>query len=181
MRTACIHAVAAATKRTMEMGRSQPRRGGTLLALSMLALLWVTDARAHADLNLWFTHGPVDQCDEQCNQQQIVYAIAVAPSNTSVVYAGAHGVFKSTDGGESWVQKTTGLPLFPIPDPPAPQNKIYRTVLALAVDPKHSSIVYAGTDFNCPHAPCSDTDPNSDIFKSTDGGDTWTPIGALTP
>ncbi len=140
-------------------------RGGASLVLMMVALLWVTDARAHTVLNQWFTHGPAST---------IVYDIAINPVTTAIVYAGTtDGVFKSIDGGESWVAKSNGLPL--------DVDSSHRTVFALAVDPLNSSIVYAGTDFNCPAAPCPPDAPNSDIFKSVDGGETWNPIGALIP
>ena len=59
-----------------------------------------------------------------------IYAVAIDPSNTSTIYAGTDdGVFKSTDGGESW--SATGL--------------TNTNVNALAIDPANHSII-AGTD-----------------------------------
>ena len=59
----------------------------------------------------------------------LVYALAIDPSNTSIVYAGWSGVFKSWNGGGTWISGLSGA-----------------LVYALAIDPKNTSIVYAGTD-----------------------------------
>jgi photosystem II stability/assembly factor-like uncharacterized protein len=89
----------------------------------------------------------------------IVRALAIDPVNPKIIYAGVTstvgdapsiiprvaGVFKSTDGGDSWSLKNNGL------------NTI--DVNALAIDPGTSSTIYAGT--------------RSGFFKSTDGGDSW--------
>lgn len=74
-----------------------------------------------------------------------IRALAVDPSDPSIVYAGADqgGLFKSTDRGQTWVP--TGLT--------AP------TILSLAIDPQDPQVLYAGTA--------------SAIFKSTDQGETW--------
>jgi photosystem II stability/assembly factor-like uncharacterized protein len=77
-------------------------------------------------------------------------AIAVAPSDPSVVYAGKvswGGVFRSRDGGASWTSASEGLSS--------------RTVLSLAVDPRRPEFVYAGT--------------LNGVYRSTDGGNRWTP------
>lgn len=76
-----------------------------------------------------------------------ISALAVAPSNGAVVYAGAldQGVFSSTDGGASWRR---GGSLFG------------SAVLSLGVDPRDARKVWAGT--------------STGVFRSTDGGATWT-------
>ncbi|MBU1177729.1 hypothetical protein KJ903_00755 [Patescibacteria group bacterium] len=61
------------------------------------------------------------------------------------------GVYKSTDGGETWEQKVK------IDD----KNDISGlSVNEVAIDPSDSNIVFVGTELN-------------GIYKSTDGGDTW--------
>jgi photosystem II stability/assembly factor-like uncharacterized protein len=84
--------------------------------------------------------------------------LAIDPHNPSTLYAatspqtGSH-VFKSTDGGASWVD--TGFP-----------NSFRADGLGLAIDPQNSSTVYAFT-------------PNQHgIFKSTDGANTWTEVNS---
>ena len=63
------------------------------------------------------------------------------------------GLFKSTDGGQSWV-KLGKLPM-------AAQ---FSGVNALAIDPKNSSILYAPSD------------TGAGVFRSTDAGASWTAL-----
>jgi photosystem II stability/assembly factor-like uncharacterized protein len=75
-----------------------------------------------------------------------IYAIAADPTNAMRVYAAAtRGVYKSTDGGVTWV-----LP---------PTNLISNSVRSLAIDPNNPSVLYAGTT-------CG-------IAKSTDAGNSF--------
>ena len=77
-----------------------------------------------------------------------VGAVAVAPSDPRVVYAGAShgGVFKSVDGGITWAAASRGL--------------LDDRIVALAVDPRHPAAVYAAAF--------------TGVFTSIDGGDSWT-------
>ncbi|MGB9254625.1 MAG: hypothetical protein WCC25_07305, partial [Candidatus Korobacteraceae bacterium] len=95
-------------------------------------------------------------------------ALAVAPSNPNVLYAGTgesdirsalssgDGVYKSTDSGQTW--KNIGL-------------RDSRQISRIVVDPKNPDIVYVGA---LGHAYA----PNAErgVFKSTDGGTTWTHV-----
>ncbi|MBI1803868.1 MAG: T9SS type A sorting domain-containing protein [Ignavibacteriae bacterium] len=84
---------------------------------------------------------------------QYLTALAIAPSNDSIIYAGfVDGLFKSTDMGNSWT--TLSLGFFMQAGP------------SLAVDPRNPNIVYA-TVYNI------DTTIPSGVFKTTDGGLTW--------
>ena len=92
-------------------------------------------------------------------------AIAVAPSNPKILYAGTgesdirgdvvtgDGVFKSTDSGKTW--HYAGL-------------RDTHTISALVVDPKDPNVVYASSMGHV-------FKPNAErgVFKSTDGGKTW--------
>jgi NHL repeat len=87
-------------------------------------------------------------------QPDIVYA------GTDILYPARAQVFKSADGGNHW--ESTWLP--------ASSRIDAQTITALAVDAKNPSVIYAAT--NNP-----DRGPNSNqpgIFKSVDGGATWT-------
>jgi photosystem II stability/assembly factor-like uncharacterized protein len=92
-----------------------------------------------------------------------VQTIAVDPTATSTLYAGtltpngvpSLGLFKSTDGGASWAPINNGL-IDPV-TASAPLD-----VAALAIDPRNSSTLLAGTRF-------------SEVFQSIDGGMTWQP------
>lgn len=80
-----------------------------------------------------------------------VVALAVSPSDPDILYAGTWGagVFKSIDGGKTWLKAGQGL------------TNGY--INALAVNPSSPEIVYAG-----PY--------KSGLNRSLDGGLTWTSV-----
>lgn len=87
-------------------------------------------------------------------REAFTYAMAIAPSNSDIVYAGgqhdsAVALFKTINGGTNWSACTTG--------------GLSGIVYALAVKPDDQNTVYAGT--------------NDGVFKSTDGATTWTNTG----
>ena len=78
--------------------------------------------------------------------------LAIDPSQTSTIYAGldsAFGIYKSVNGGASWTVATNGLCV-------SESSKVY----SLAVDPRNSMNVFAGTT-------CG-------LYRSTNGGALWT-------
>ena len=99
--------------------------------------------------------------------------IRVHPKNPDIVYVAAQGhvwapnadrgVFKSTDGGKTW------------------KKVLFRSDKAgacdLIIDPTNPNILYAGfwEVYRKPWT-LESGGPGSGIFKSTDGGDTWTEI-----
>jgi photosystem II stability/assembly factor-like uncharacterized protein len=88
-----------------------------------------------------------------------VEALVIAPNTPATLFAavwdpalsgsGEDRIVKSIDGGRRWVEPRPGF--------------ISEYVPALAVDPRRSSIVYAGTDRG--------------VYKTTDGGTQWRAIG----
>jgi photosystem II stability/assembly factor-like uncharacterized protein len=139
-----------------------------------------------------------------------VGALAIDPSSPQTMYVGARGflsytetpdvfkggVFKSTDGGNSWIGMNNGLPgtyvLALAIDPTSPQivyagtdgvGFLYKSMdggkkwnavkmnpkfrfISLAIDPKSPKTMYGGTSGN----------PDAVLYKSTDGGNKWTPV-----
>ena len=78
---------------------------------------------------------------------QTVQVLNADPANASTLYAGTlAGVFKSTDGGKTWVASSQGL-----------SNK---DITALAVSPSQSNRLYCGTW-------------GKGIYTSSDGGQNW--------
>jgi len=94
-----------------------------------------------------------------------VTAVAVDPADTTgdTVYIGgaAGGVWKTTDGGTTWKSLTDSQPSLAIG--------------SIAIDPNNHLTIYVGTGedgFN------HDGYYGAGILKSTDGGNTWTQLGA---
>lgn len=119
------------------------RLGRLFLSLNLLGVLPIA---AEAP---WVSVGPF-------GQSATVRALAVDPINPETVYAGlvigpsvpgGAAVFKSTNAGDTWNRVTVGLSDY--------------AVLALAIDPRWPSTLYAGTD------------GQHGIFKSENGGATW--------
>ena len=94
-------------------------------------------------------------------------ALRVDPVTSTNVYALSlvEGVFKSSDGGQTWASASVGLP----PPPPPLYAGVASSFLSLAIDPRVPTNVYTFYvwDKVTPSAP-------SGVYKSTDGGQSWT-------
>jgi uncharacterized repeat protein (TIGR01451 family) len=90
-----------------------------------------------------------------------VTALAVDPTNSNVVYAGAAegGVWKTTDGGVHWTPLTDTQPSL--------------AVGSIAIDPSNHSTIYVGTG---EENYSNDSYYGEGILKSTNGGTSWTQI-----
>jgi photosystem II stability/assembly factor-like uncharacterized protein len=87
-----------------------------------------------------------------------VSAVAVDPTNPDVIYRGAAGggVWKSTDGGKTWLSLTDNLGNL--------------SIGAIAIAPSSPATIYVGTGEG---ALSVDGIDGIGIIKSTDGGTTW--------
>ncbi len=87
-----------------------------------------------------------------------VQALAVAPENATVIYAGSEtlGVLKSTDSGETWTPMNQGL------------SGTALNVRRILTDPQRPGHLYIGTR-------------GSGVWMSTDGAETWTEVNAGLP
>ena len=104
---------------------------------------------------LWQLEGPT-------NIGGRINCTAADPFNSNVVYAGAcgGGIWKTINGGITWV------PVFD-------QNP-HLAVGAITIDAQNTQIVYAGTgDLNVP----SGLELGDGLYKSINGGATWTHLG----
>ena len=111
-------------------------------------------ARSNMPLS-WNNEGPT-------NIGGRITALAIHPTNSNILFAGCPGggMFKSTDGGNSW------NPVF--------DSQAYMSVSCIVFDPVNPNIMYAGT--GDPDTPFTVFVGNG-IYKSTDGGNTWMNIG----
>jgi photosystem II stability/assembly factor-like uncharacterized protein len=105
---------------------------------------------------------------------QAALGLAVAPSAPGTVYVNAKtgwppsdpksGIFKSTDGGNSWGAGAVGTKFFNYDGSSAGANPWQTGVSwTLAVDPTNADIVFAHCSFFGPQG----------LWKTTDGGDSW--------
>jgi Glucodextranase, domain B/S-layer homology domain len=112
--------------------------------LAVAALVTLLTGPAWSGPNVWTEHGPPGGA---------IRSVFVDPSSTNTIYVGTigSGVFKSTDGGATWVQKGLfgGF-----------------TVRALVRDATPPGTIYAGVE-NEPGA------ASGGVFSSVNGGDTW--------
>jgi hypothetical protein len=130
-----------ASKKFQLPRRSRRRRSGCawLRRIVVSSAILTVAYPAGAGLNIWTGGGPLGSP---------VTGLAVDPSQAGVVYAATagKGVFKSTDGGDTW--RTSGMGL----------GETY--IESIAVHPTVSSTLYAAS-------------PNRGFFTSTDSGANW--------
>jgi photosystem II stability/assembly factor-like uncharacterized protein len=91
-----------------------------------------------------------------------VVAVAGVPGDSTTFYFGGvnGGIWKTTDAGMVWNPKFDGQPI--------------GSIGALAVAPSDSKVIYAGTGESDIR---SDLSSGNGVYKSSDGGSTWTHLG----
>jgi photosystem II stability/assembly factor-like uncharacterized protein len=118
-------------------------------------------ARPSADNSNWSLVGDTEYTVSGTTEGKgRVNVIAVDPNNPGVIYVGAPagGLWKTTDGGQTWTPLTDRLPSLGIS--------------GIAIHPNDSNTILIST---------GDDDammtPSKGVFKSTDGGQTWNILG----
>ncbi|MDP1570120.1 MAG: hypothetical protein Q8L86_08960 [Vicinamibacterales bacterium] len=109
----------------------------------------------------------------ELRDSQTVARLRIHPTDCNTAFAAVfgrpyaehpeRGIFKTTDGGQTW------------------RRTLYRDAKTgaadLSIDPKNPNVMYAGLweAFRTPHS-MSSGGPGSGLFKSVDGGETWTEL-----
>jgi photosystem II stability/assembly factor-like uncharacterized protein len=96
---------------------------------------------------------------------QVFRSLEVDPSNPDVVYMGTerNGIVKTEDGGATWQHLRRGI---------RHESAGYPEVWDIAVSPSDSRLVIAATAGS--PGPVDFPDSDAGIYRSTDGGATWT-------
>ena len=138
-------------RRHGEMGRIDPERRLAGVREEYQRLREVGVAPQAIQGSNWISLGPTNGAGR-------TVAIAPHPTDQNTIYIGSAGggVWKTTDGGASWVTLTDML------------NDL--SVGAVALAPSNPSIVYLGTGEG---GYAGDFIPGIGFLKSTDGGTTW--------
>jgi photosystem II stability/assembly factor-like uncharacterized protein len=114
----------------------------------------------------WWDLTPGRQCLGEEVTRAGSWALTMASKDRQVLYEGTGynsltdqaGLYKTTDGGDTWLVINDGLPGRAGPCPSFLSATIEH-IYALAVDPADSQIVYAAT--------------SEGLYKTTDGGQSW--------
>jgi photosystem II stability/assembly factor-like uncharacterized protein len=147
-----------------------PFRAGRVIAVSGIPGSSTTFYFGSVDGGVWRTTDAGVVWEPIFDSQRIasIGALAVAPSDAKIIYAGTgeadirsdlssgDGVYKSTDGGQTWTN--IGL-----------QDS--RQISRIVVDPQDANTVFVGA-FGHAYGPNSERG----IYKSTDGGTHWTKV-----
>ena len=94
-----------------------------------------------------------------------VRALLIHPGDPDILWAGSAGggIWKTTNGGNSWAPLNDFLPSI--------------AVGCMALDPNDPDVLYAGTGESF----AGDGLPGAGVFKSADGGVTWVQLAATAP
>jgi len=158
---AALHSQASTAWQDPDVAQSAHGSMGAPLSSNMLVkALAQRSARVRAVIGgAWVPLGPAPYDGSNFGFRTVsgqVDALAYSPDRSSI-YAGTPdgGLWKTTDGGGTWA---------PIGD-----NFASPAVHAVAVDPAHPDTIYAGTG-----GPLDPHFGTVGVYKSTDGGATWT-------
>jgi photosystem II stability/assembly factor-like uncharacterized protein len=95
-----------------------------------------------------------------------------SPIDNRILYAASfgNGVYKSEDGGRSWVEINEGF-----------GTNGNRFVSSLVIDPTNSNILYAGVDMEKVWLGVIERDQYGGVYKTEDGGLSWRKVDQKTP
>jgi photosystem II stability/assembly factor-like uncharacterized protein len=108
------------------------------------------------------------------DHDSVFQSLTVHPTNADTLLLGTerNGFVRSTDGGRTWTRHREGLRVF---------NDQYTEVWDISYAPSDPTVVYAAT-LDSP-GPAHGLAPSAagGVYKSVNGGDTWTQINCGLP
>ncbi len=103
-----------------------------------------------------------------------VFSLTIDPHNPDVIWIGTQdtrGIFRSADGGKTWVEKTNGV-----------VERSGISFRGITIDPKDSNTVYAAAEISS-YAWAGKNSPGKEfdrtkgvVYRTRDGGQNWTAI-----
>ena len=143
-----------------------PHRGGRVSAVAGIPGDPATYYMGTPGGGIWKTTDSGEVWTPIFDQEHVasIGALAIAPSNPAIIYAGTgeqtpgNGVYKSTDAGATWTNiglQATGY------------------ISSIIVDPRDPNILVVGV-IGHPILGIAASGPDRGVFKTTDGGKTWT-------
>jgi len=122
---------------------------------------------------VWAPIGPSPIKEGSGQDNGLVTAITVHPTNQNVIYLGTAqgGVWRSTDGGATWTPLFDRQAALGIGEPGG-----------IAIDPTNPDVIYVGTSGRVGgNEPDTIHQPTAGLFKSTDAGASWIALGSGYP
>ena len=94
-----------------------------------------------------------------------IFCLTIDPNNPNIVWAGTQynrGIYKSIDGGETWVKKDNGV---------VENTEI--SFRGFGIHPQNSNIIFAGAEITIGILGRVFDKTKGKIYKTTDGGENW--------
>jgi len=137
---------------------------------------YVTDANAGVHIStdnglIWEqSNQGIDTVGGPAGDGVPVFSLTVDPHDSDIIWIGTDktgDIYKSTDGGRSWVKKSNGV---------IHEHEIILSFRGFTVDPRTSDIVYAMGELQRPGNNVWGLGVGGVIYKTVDGGEHWARI-----
>ena len=139
-----------------------------LLLFAIIVLLDLKTAQAQTDSCLNLINGALKGQPGNI-QDNMFHNLHIDTNNSDIVYAGTEtsGMFKTTDGGQTWQRLRRGLKC-------TVQQTGYPQIFNITADPANVNVVYASTVTGPgPVTGYLFSSASGGVYKSSDGGLTW--------
>ncbi|MFC1475223.1 FlgD immunoglobulin-like domain containing protein [Candidatus Zixiibacteriota bacterium] len=97
-----------------------------------------------------------------------IFSLTIDPGEPNIVWAGtqfSRGIYKSVDGGETWIKKDSGI-----------AENIEISFRGFGIHPHESNIVFAGAEITTGILGVEFDKALGKIYRTEDGGEAWTAV-----